>query len=85
MQSIRNFARLIVDRRVPLFSKLAFVGLVGGYILFPADILPDILPLVGIADDGALLLTAVTLFSRYANARINDAEKEDTDKEETMR
>lgn len=75
MRHIHNFARLMIHRSVPLRAKLAFVAIAGGYILFPADILPDILPLIGIADDGALLLIAMTLFSRHARVHIEKAEK----------
>ncbi len=70
MRHIRQFAGLMLNRHVPLRSKLVFIGVVGGYILMPLDILPDFLPLIGIVDDGTLLLTATALFSRYAKGRL---------------
>ena len=78
MRQLRNFASLMIDRRVPLLSsKLAFLAVVGGYILFPVDLLPDILPLVGIVDDGTVMLTALALFTRYARGHIERAEEVD--------
>lgn len=44
------FWRLFRDRRVPLRAKAVVLAGVG-YLLLPADLLPDILPFVGVLDD----------------------------------
>jgi len=57
--------RLLMDRRVPLRLKALLAGAVA-YVLSPIDLAPEILiPLVGVADDAAILLLAVhTLLAR---------------------
>jgi uncharacterized membrane protein YkvA (DUF1232 family) len=52
------FARLARDPRLPRRHKLALAAL-GGYLMFPIDLVPDFLPVVGQLDDA--LLVAVTL------------------------
>ena len=49
---------LMGDRRVPFFEKLLVVGLLV-YVLFPLDLVPDLIPLAGQLDD--LLLAAVVI------------------------
>ena len=69
MRILRELVGAFFDRRVPLFSKLLFIVFVGGYALFPLDLLPDILLPLGIVDDGAVLLGATTVFTRYARQK----------------
>jgi uncharacterized membrane protein YkvA (DUF1232 family) len=61
----RLILRLLMDRRVPLRLKALLVGAVA-YVLSPIDVAPEILiPLLGVADDIAILLLAVhTLLTR---------------------
>jgi uncharacterized membrane protein YkvA (DUF1232 family) len=61
----RLVLRLLMDRRVPLRLKALLVGAVA-YVLSPIDVAPEILiPLLGVADDVAILLLAVhTLLTR---------------------
>lgn len=70
MQYLNDFATLMMDRRVSLVSKLFFIMLVGGYILLPIDLIPDILLPLGIVDDGGLLLAAMSMFNRHARKKI---------------
>jgi len=70
MQYLNDFAALMMDRRVSLVSKLFFIMLVGGYILLPIDLIPDILLPLGIVDDGGLLLAAMSMFTRHARKKI---------------
>lgn len=57
----RLISRLIRDARVPVFGK--FVFLMGiAYVIWPADLIPDLLvPVIGSLDDVAVLL----LCTRY--------------------
>lgn len=66
MRRLLVFGRLLFDGRVPLRLKLGFFIVAGGYLLFPLDLLPDILPVVGIVDDGGILLSSMVLFTRFA-------------------
>lgn len=54
--------RLLVDRRVPLPTKLIIPGVVGVYVLSPIDLMPDVLLLLGQIDDLAVLLAGIALF-----------------------
>ncbi len=54
--------RLLRDPRVSLPVKMIIPGVVGLYLLFPIDALPDVLPLLGQFDDLAVLLAGVALF-----------------------
>ncbi len=52
-----RFFRYLRDGRVPLWKKL--IGLVAvGYFLWPADALPDVVPLLGWLDDIGVLSAA---------------------------
>jgi uncharacterized membrane protein YkvA (DUF1232 family) len=57
---VRLVFRLLMDRRVPFAIKLVpFASLV--YVLFPVDVVPDLLPFLGQLDDvGAVLLALET-------------------------
>lgn len=54
--------RLLKDSRVSTWAKLAIPGLAALYLLWPVDLLPDVLPVLGQMDDLALLALAVKLF-----------------------
>ena len=52
------------DQQTPLHVKAALVGALA-YFVLPADIIPDVLPLVGYSDDAAVLATAIKLVSSH--------------------
>lgn len=54
--------RLLADRRVGLALKLVVPALVGAYLLWPVDLLPDFIPVAGQLDDLAILALGVRLF-----------------------
>ena len=57
----RLILRLMLDRRVPIWSKLIIPGgLV--YILSPIDFLPDIIPILGWLDDIVAAVVTLLLF-----------------------
>lgn len=69
--SWRTVQRALVlgrDARVPLPLKLLALA-AGVFILSPLNILGDI-PLLGIADDAALLAGVASLFVKYAEAAL---------------
>ena len=47
--------RMIGDSRISTLQKAAFIGLAGGYLLWPNDLIIDI-PLIGQLDDMAVFL-----------------------------
>lgn len=64
-QHSRLVMRLMRDREVPFYLKiLPVAGL--GYALFPFDLLPDLVPVVGQLDDVTALLVSSKLFIELA-------------------
>lgn len=57
----RLVLRLMLDRRVPIWTKLIIPAAIA-YMASPIDILPDIVPLLGWLDDIAAIIVSVTLF-----------------------
>lgn len=49
---------LLADARVPLVAKVALLLLVG-YLALPFDLIPDFLPVVGQADDVAIVVLTI--------------------------
>ncbi len=62
LHQIRLVVRLLRDNRVSMASKLIIPGIVGLYLLWPVDLLPDVIPLLGQLDDIALLALGAKLF-----------------------
>jgi uncharacterized membrane protein YkvA (DUF1232 family) len=70
---LRLLFRLMVDRRVPLRLK-AIPAAAVTYVLSPIDLAPEILiPIIGVADDAAILLLAVHLFLSRAPKEVVEA------------
>jgi len=61
-------SRLMIDKRVTLGQK-AFIGGVIGYVVFPIDIIPDFIPVIGFADDLVLVVYGL-------NFILNELDKE---------
>lgn len=57
--------RLVREPRVPHITK-AIPLAAALYVLFPIDVLPDVIPLLGQIDDLALVVAAVQVFLRLA-------------------
>ena len=53
---------LLTDHRVSLPLKLVIPGLMLGYLLWPIDLLPDVVPVLGQLDDLAILALGIKLF-----------------------
>lgn len=52
------------DRDTPLQVKAALLGALA-YFVLPFDFIPDMLPLIGFADDAAVLATAIRMVSGH--------------------
>jgi uncharacterized membrane protein YkvA (DUF1232 family) len=55
--------RYVRDRRVPLWRKLVGVAAVA-YLVWPFDIIPDFIPVIGFLDDAGVLLAAALFIVR---------------------
>lgn len=52
------------DRETPAHVKAALVGALA-YFVLPADLIPDVLPVIGYADDAAMLAAAIKLVASH--------------------
>ena len=62
------------DRETPFYVKLALVGAVV-YFIVPDDLIPDSIPVLGYADDAAVLAGAMKLFSSHIKPEHREAAK----------
>jgi uncharacterized membrane protein YkvA (DUF1232 family) len=62
------------DRATPLYVKLALVGAVV-YFIVPDDLIPDSIPVLGYADDAAVLAAAMKMFSSHIRPEHREAAK----------
>jgi len=60
---VKLFARLVKDPRVALGPKLVLVGVLA-YLIFPADLLPDLLLGLGQLDDVVVIYLGLKFFLR---------------------
>jgi len=58
--------KLLLDARVPASTKLLLPLMALAYVIFPIDLIPDVLPVLGQLDDLAIVLLAVRLFVMLA-------------------
>ena len=67
LRKMPAYARLIWalarDPRVPIQQKLV-LGAVAGYLVFPIDIIPDFIPVLGQLDDLGVLIFGLDFFIR---------------------
>ena len=62
------------DRDTPLQVKAALVGALA-YFVLPFDLIPDMMPLLGFADDAAVLATALRLVASHMKPEHREAAK----------
>lgn len=62
------------DRATPLYVKLALIGAVV-YFLVPDDLIPDSVPVLGYADDAAILAGAMKMFVAHIKPEHRQAAK----------
>ena len=62
------------DRDTPLQVKAALLGALA-YFVLPFDVIPDMLPLLGFADDAAVLATALRLVASHLKPGHREAAK----------
>jgi uncharacterized membrane protein YkvA (DUF1232 family) len=66
------------DRDTPLQVKAALLGALA-YFVLPFDAIPDVLPLLGFADDAAVLATALRLVAGHIRPEHRDAARRSLD------
>ncbi len=60
---VRLYWRLFRDRRVSVLAK-ALLVLTIAYVVWPFDLIPDVLPFIGEVDDLGVVLSGLWLFIR---------------------
>lgn len=55
---VKLIGRLLVDPRVPRRSKIT-LGLAAAYVVSPVDLIPEVIPVIGWADDVLLVMFAI--------------------------
>ena len=68
---VKLVGRLLLDPRVPRRSKIV-LGMAAAYVASPIDLIPDVIPVVGWADDVIILLFAVDKLIERAGPELVD-------------
>lgn len=68
---LKLIGRLILDPRVPRRAKLT-LGMAAAYVLSPIDLIPDVIPVIGWADDVLILMFAIDALIDRAGPEIVD-------------
>jgi uncharacterized membrane protein YkvA (DUF1232 family) len=63
------------DRTTPIQVKAALLGALA-YFVLPVDLVPDILPILGYADDAAVLATALRLVASHIRPEHREAARQ---------
>jgi uncharacterized membrane protein YkvA (DUF1232 family) len=62
------------DRKTPIHVKAVLVGALA-YFVLPADLIPDVLPVIGYTDDAAVLAAALKLVASHITPDHREAAK----------
>ncbi len=63
------------DPAVPKSSKMIILGALG-YLIFPVDLIPDFIPVVGLADDATVIAAAVYKVFQHIDDDIKNKAKQ---------
>lgn len=66
---VKLVGRLLKDPRVPRRAKIT-LGLAGAYVLSPVDLIPEVIPVVGWADDVIIVMFAIDALIERAGPEI---------------
>jgi uncharacterized membrane protein YkvA (DUF1232 family) len=64
-----------LDRQTPTYVRVALFGALA-YFIDPFDLIPDVLPIIGLTDDAAVIATATKLVWDNIKPEHRDAAKE---------
>ena len=69
IQQVKLAYNLMLDPRVSSLTKLIPVAAVA-YLLLPTDVIPDLIPILGQADDVMVLMLGLRLFFEFAPSTV---------------
>lgn len=67
------------DRDTPTWARTVIVGALG-YLILPTDLVPDMIPGVGLADDWGALTAALGTITMYVKKEHKQKAREQTDR-----
>ena len=70
---------MMQSKNVPVKAKTLIIGALG-YLILPADLIPDFIPALGFTDDLTAIMLALRTASQYITPEIKSQAKEQTDK-----
>lgn len=70
---------VLQSRDVPVKAKTLIIGALG-YLILPADLVPDFIPALGFTDDLTALLVALRAVGKHVTPEIRRQAKEQTDR-----
>ncbi len=70
---------LMQSQEVPVKAKTLIIGALG-YLILPADLVPDFIPALGFTDDLTALLIALRTVNKHITPEIKRQAKEQTEK-----
>lgn len=70
---------VLQSKDVPVKAKTLIIGALG-YLILPADLVPDFIPALGFTDDLTALMVALRAVNKHVTPEINARVKEQTDK-----
>lgn len=70
---------LLQAKNVPVKAKTLIVGALG-YLILPADLVPDFIPALGFTDDLTALMVVLRTLNRYLTPDINARAKDQANK-----
>lgn len=70
---------LLNDKATPLKARLSIAAALG-YFIFPADLIPDLMPMLGFTDDLGVLLFTLKQVSAYITPEIKLKSREQCDR-----
>jgi uncharacterized membrane protein YkvA (DUF1232 family) len=76
LKTLKLAWRLIRDPLVPAWTKLIPLGALG-YVFLPIDLIPDVIPLLGQADDLTVILLGLSLFIRACPQAVVESHREE--------
>lgn len=68
---LKLVGRLVIDARVPRRAKIT-LGMAAAYVMSPVDLIPEMIPVVGWADDILILMFAIDSLIDRAGSEIVD-------------
>ena len=70
---------LMQSREVPVKAKTLIIGALG-YLILPADLVPDFIPALGFTDDLTALMLALRTLTQYTTPEIRRQAKEEAER-----